>query len=161
MAKKLLWDTERQCYLVPVTNGPCALISPIDYPIVSNRNWYMRGRKKYPASGRGRTSVYLHQMIMGNMPGLVIDHINRDRYDSRRENLRFCTQRENSLNSDRIKNREKTSKYTGVYKHKCGRWRAQAWVGGTFKRLGLFKVEEDARDAYIKAISAALDGVEE
>ena len=45
----------------------------------------------------------VHQMIIGKAPkGFVIDHINRNKLDNRRQNLRFVTPSENTLNSDRI-----------------------------------------------------------
>ena len=74
-----------------------------------------RHRRKYvgdiitmPSSGKGypilrigeKPSRYvrLHNFIMNPPEGTVVDHINRDGFDNRRENLRICTQRQNTLN---------------------------------------------------------------
>lgn len=52
---------------------------------------YSKNNRYYP----------IHQMILGKAPkGLVIDHINRDKLDNRRKNLRFVTTAENNKNSD-------------------------------------------------------------
>jgi len=40
----------------------------------------------------------LHRFVMDNPEGMEVDHINGDKYDNTRENLRVCTSSENSLN---------------------------------------------------------------
>lgn len=46
-----------------------------------------------------RKSIRMHSMVMGKPPeGLEIDHINRDKLDNRRSNLRFVTPKENMAN---------------------------------------------------------------
>jgi hypothetical protein len=42
---------------------------------------------------------YLHREIMGADSATVVDHINGDKLDNRRQNLRLCTQQQNSYNS--------------------------------------------------------------
>ena len=77
---------------------------------------------------------------------MVVDHINGNKLDDRLVNLRFATRGQNAQN--RIKSEWK--KYIGTTPYK-GKYMSQ--LAG--KRLGLFKVEEDAakqydRGAYIK-----------
>lgn len=51
----------------------------------------------------GHKHYSVHQLIMGKAPkGFCIDHINRNKLDNRRKNLRFVTYSENSINSDRV-----------------------------------------------------------
>lgn len=51
---------------------------------------------------KDKVKAPIHQMIIGKAPkGKVVDHINRNKLDNRRENLRFITQAENIKNSDR------------------------------------------------------------
>lgn len=54
--------------------------------------------------GRG-SSLLMHRFIMNAGKGVVVDHINGDEQDNRKENLRICSQRENCENSkERINN---------------------------------------------------------
>jgi hypothetical protein len=71
----------------------------------------------------------------------VIDHINRKKDDNSIENLKVCTQQENTFNTDA----------KGYSWNKArGKWQAQIMVDGKQKHLGYFEKEEDARNAYIK-----------
>lgn len=61
---------------------------------------------------------YIHQFIMGDSNHqLVIDHINRNPLDNRKENLRFVSQSINSINAKPRK--ENSSGVRGVYKRKA------------------------------------------
>lgn len=64
---------------------------------------------------------YVHRYLMDPSPGLTIDHINGDKLDNRRANLREATYSEN------LRNRPGTasSLVKGVYKLDNGRWMAQ------------------------------------
>ncbi len=83
---------------------------------------------------------YLHRVIMhaAVKEGQQVDHINRDKLDCRRANLRAVTQAENARNVGLAKNNP--SGYRGVSKHVGGKWRAR--VGA--KHLGLFDTAEAA-----------------
>ncbi|MGA2914772.1 MAG: HNH endonuclease [Sedimentisphaerales bacterium] len=57
--------------------------------------------KSYPVLRIGKNPsrfVRLQCFIMKPPKGMVVDHINHDGFDNRRENLRICTQRQNTLN---------------------------------------------------------------
>ena len=52
-------------------------------------------------------TVTLHSLVAKaychkNRPGLIVDHINGDRFNNRYDNLRWVTHRENALNQHRI-----------------------------------------------------------
>lgn len=81
-----------------------------------------------------------------------IDHINEAKDDNRLANLREATQSENQRNRSKPKSSNPTSRYKGINKvPKCDRWRARIKLHGTLHYLGLFKTEEEARDAYWQA----------
>jgi hypothetical protein len=91
------------------------------------------------------TTVLLHRLVLGAAPGIQVDHINHDKLDNRRSNLRLATVSENSTNR---RSRPHSSQFKGVS------WdgRANRWVARHKKQfLGLFTSEEDAARAFDRA----------
>ena len=83
---------------------------------------------------------------MGKPPeGLETDHINRDKLDNRRENLRFVTHRENLLN----RSSKSASGVKGVYfcSGRSKPWRAQITRYGKRVNIGYYKSIEEAAAA--------------
>lgn len=103
---------------------------------------------------RGRI-VYLHKLILKTPEGTMTDHINRNRLDNRRSNLRLATHQQNALNRSKRTWTGVTSRYIGVGWQKTKkRWIAQIWVGKKSTYLGSFKNEEEAARAYDSAARA-------
>ena len=93
-----------------------------------------------------KTIAYLHREILPPPPGLLVDHINGDRLDNRRSNLRTATPSQNNANS---RDRPRKSGFRGVYPHRpTGRWIAQVSVAGRPQHLGIFDDPRDAARAY-------------
>jgi hypothetical protein len=81
-------------------------------------------------------------------PKMVVDHINHNTLDNRKENLRKCSCSENSRNQI---SKTGTSKYKGVSWHKNDKkWVASIGYKWKTYRLGCFVNEEDAAIAYNK-----------
>lgn len=105
-----------------------------------------------------RKMMLMHRIIMGvTDPNIFVDHINGDRLDNVRTNLRICTPRENSLNrapATRIRSRKShrrrkpTSAYRGVTKQASGKFKAQVCVHGDIRYLGLYVLELEAALRY-------------
>src|SRR6478736_741842 len=58
-------------------------------------------------------------------PGLVLDHINKNPQDNRRENLLWVSYQKNSLNRRKFTDKN-SSQYKGVTWHKsCKKWRSR------------------------------------
>lgn len=90
-------------------------IDDADYFCVSQYEWSINNTG-YPTT-RGRRSTMLHIFLFGRAPiGLQWDHINRDKYDCRRQNLRIVTVRVNQRNVGLRK--DNTSGIIGVQRHK-------------------------------------------
>lgn len=86
-------------------------------------------------------------MIMGAPFGhKEIDHINGDRLDNRKENLRFCTRVQNEMNKPT--SRLSSSGYKGVYRSRSGAWLARIQLKKKKIHLGTFDNKVDAARAY-------------
>lgn len=82
--------------------------------------------------------------------GMQTDHINGDRLDNRRANLRICNGMENARNRGvSARHIEIPSRYKGVsWERRAARWQAQIGCDGKKFHLGLFATEEEAARAY-------------
>lgn len=94
--------------------------------------------------------LLMHRLIMGDPKGKVVDHINRDGLDNRRENLRIVTQSINAHNAGKMKSG--TSKFKGVhFESGRGKWKSTIMVNREVIFLGRFDDEESAALAYQNA----------
>lgn len=100
------------------------------------------GYAKTSLKGNGKPGQYLHRFIMGNPEGKVVDHINGNRLDNRKVNLRVCEQRENSWNRHNF-----LAKYKGVHENEYS-WIAQITADGIMHHIGSFETQEEAALAY-------------
>lgn len=122
-------------------NGGYTLVSDEDYYDVKCFFW---GRTKERKTSKGYVrgyingkEMFLHRFIMKPGKGMVVDHKNGDVLDNTRDNLRVCTNQENSRNRTG-KQKNNTSGYNGVQKQGNG-WQAQIKVNGKKKYLGYSK----------------------
>ncbi len=93
---------------VPLTKGFVALVSDEDFEAVAKFKWHAskesRGKKHYAVrfeqrEGK-RKKIRMHRFVVElrgeTIPeGMVVDHVNANSLDNRRENLEVVTQREN------------------------------------------------------------------
>lgn len=74
-----------------------ALIDIDDIILVQNKYWsyYLNGYVSAKVNGK---TTSLHKLIFGSKKGYDLDHINRNKLDNRKSNLRFLTRSQNQLN---------------------------------------------------------------
>lgn len=96
-------------------------------------------------------TLRMHRIITNAPQDKQVDHINGNPLDNRKCNLRVCTQKENSRN--REKRKEKTSSiYKGVCFHKRKhKWQASITLDGKLIHLGYFKTQNEAALIYNEA----------
>lgn len=139
---------------IPLSRGLVALVSDEDYERVSAFKWYAAApapdNRAYYAGrvlDRYGKILFLHRFIVGAKDGEVVDHINRNPLDNRRENLRICDKSTDLQN--RSKKAGASSKYVGVALHKStGRYQACISKNGVHYSLGSYASEEEAARAY-------------
>jgi hypothetical protein len=68
-----------------------------DIPLVSGKRFYLDGHG-YAKLATSSRHLYLHQLLLPAPHPLVTDHINRNKLDCRRKNLRIVTRSENNYN---------------------------------------------------------------
>jgi len=136
------------------SNGFEYQIDEQDENIVKSRRWCVhlpkKGKYKYVVNVQPKKSpsmVYLHREISGALPGQLVDHINGDTLDNRRQNLRITTQRQNQANQRRVRG---AVPYKGVTFEK-GKYRARIRRNGKKICLGFHETPEKAAEAYAKS----------
>lgn len=116
-----------------------------DFERLHDFRFYLRSG--YAAINPEVKYVSLHKVIV-DYP--VVDHINRDKLDNRKCNLRSVTQGQNCMN--RSMRSDNISGYKGVYWYKRDqKWQAQIMINGRSKSLGRFVDILDAARSYDKA----------
>ena len=89
----------------------------------------------------------MHRIILNCPEGFEGDHINRNKLDNQKSNLRIVTRQQNNINRDSFRN--STSEYKGVTWHKGDqRWHAQIRHNNQLLFLGAFNEEKIAAAAY-------------
>lgn len=140
---------------IPLTKGCYALVDDEDYERISQYKWTMGKdyaiRSIRDADGK-KGHGYMHRFILDTQSRQV-DHINGNKLDNRRCNLRPCTPSQNQANS---LPRKGSSQFKGVsWNRKNARWVAQIKINRNDKSLGRFNDEIDAAMAYDQAAFAA------
>jgi hypothetical protein len=141
--------------------GSVALVDDERYEDLVGYRWRLKHARRGGASvvaaprrnGKQR-HIALHRLVVGAPAGTMVDHIDGNPLDNRRDNLRLAN---NSLNqANRRKSSRKSSKYKGVCRHRqLGKWQAAICVNGQRRYLGVFDHEEAAAKAYDAAARQA------
>lgn len=116
-----------------------------DYNLIVGFYWNYKDGYAYANSTENKGSVSMHRLVMGcqRFDEKYVDHINHDRFDNRKHNLRICTNFQNNANKGLRK--DNTSGYTGVVLDKrTNKWIAQIIIDRKHIHLGVFKEKEDA-----------------
>ena len=101
------------------------------------------------ATSHGR-SMTMHRMLSGAKKGDLIDHLNRNKLDNRKANLRFCSPLQNTLNQPLLR-RDNKSGYRGVTIQHSGRFCAKINDATKYLSLGTYDTAEEAAVAYDRA----------
>ena len=134
--------------------GSEAVVDDEYYPKVNKLSWYFhsgyaaRNRPMRRKETAWPKIIFMHSIILPAPNGFVVDHINGNRLDNRRENLRLVTVQQNNFNR-RSNINYCSSRYKGVFWiEERQLWRSSIKLNGKSTNLGYFRSEEDAASAY-------------
>lgn len=133
---------------IPLTQGELAIVDDEDYEFINQWNWqYNNGYACRQQRNKGtRKKIYMHRVLSDSKEGEVTDHINFDKLDNRKSNLRKTDYKGNRVNTKSIGG---TSLFKGV-RHRSSNhgFSAQITNDGKQLELGTYEKEEDAALAY-------------
>lgn len=145
-------DTEEACaYITIESRGAVveAVIDLGDFDKVMERHWGL-STDGYPrnmsTNRKGTRGLSLHRLVMGDIEGVEYDHINRNKLDNRKENLRPCTRKQNCQN--RGVRRDSKTGLKGVQKRAENVYRARIQMGEKRITIGHYPTPELAHEAY-------------
>lgn len=134
-----------------LTQGKVSQIDDGDYEMlkVLSKRWCINDGYAYNST-HGR----LHRFLLGASGTDMVDHINGDKLDNRRVNLRLCSNSQNQANRKAVRG---VSPFKGVTWQRrpdgTGTWKAQIVLGGKTLYLGAFKTDLMAAAAYNESAS--------
>ncbi len=131
---------------IPLSRGQYAIVDADDYEWLSQYKWRLCGTGYAGRDEKGKY-VFMHRQIMDAPEGMLVDHIDGNRRNNCRANLRICTRSQNTRNQK--KHAGATSQFKGVYLFKrTGKWVAALYFKGQRFWLGYFVDEAEAARAY-------------
>lgn len=142
---------------IVLSKGQVTLVDDGDYDWLTQWTWYCNyqgyATRTYRNNKGKQVRVAMHRVIMDTPVGLETDHIDFDRLNNQKHNLRIATHSENQRNKRRRVDNK--SGYIGVsLDKKYGTWRAQAMKDGKQISVGSYKTAKEAavaRDNYVKS----------
>lgn len=139
--------------LIPLPGGT-VILDRDDYERISRSHSIYIGTNGYAYYSTEATGpVTVHSDIMGTHKGNHVDHINGNKLDNRKVNLRIVSPQTNQVNRKEL-SKANTSGVRGVAMTRVSSvnpWRAQITVGKKNVHLGLFPT----KDAAVQARKAA------
>lgn len=137
-------------------DGNVFCIDEEDVPLVSEKHWYVNGGGYlFRREAHTRKPERLHRTLLGlsSEDDCVVDHINRNKLDNRKCNLRITTQTFNCYN--RSKRKDNSTGYLGVtYSSKAGGYFASAQRNGA--AVSFFTGDDKVKAAQMYNIAAML-----
>ncbi len=149
--------------IIKLTKGLETIVDDEDYEVLSKYSWYVIKKSNTYYAVRNafkdgkRKTIHMHRFIKNLVtldgeylnPGAILDHIDRNRLNNQKNNLRLASKSNNSMNRLKM-NGKFHSKYKGV---SLSRGKFHAYINFNKKRvnIGYFDTELEAAIAYNNA----------
>ena|ERR1035437_9624291 len=149
--------------LIPLTKQKFAIVDDEDYEYLNQFKWQL-STKGYACRTKRiglrkfnkKITFWMHREVLKTPDNFQTDHINGNKLDNRRENLRTANNSQNHGNISLLKSN--TSGYKGVSFDKSRKlWEAYISINDKKKHLGRFSTPESAALAYNKAAREYFD----
>lgn len=123
-----------------------AIVDNEDFGWLNQWKWrtHSKGYAIRMAGGRKNAhNIYMHKLINNTPDGFETDHINQNKLDNRKDNLRSVTRTQNKLNTGLWK--KNTSGYKGVtWNKQISKWQSQIGLNNKNIILGYFNDIKEA-----------------
>ena len=137
---------------IKLTQDQIAIIDIEDFNLVKDYSWYFHkgyARTSFRKNNR-KVHIYMHRLINKTLKGFETDHINKNRLDNRKINLRTVTLTQNHWNSER---KLGISGFRGIYwEESRSKWMACISSNNKNILIGRFNTRLDAILAYNKRV---------
>jgi hypothetical protein len=144
---------------IPLSQGKFTIVDDEDFEYLNQWKWYYRESVRGSNLGyaiRSTDKKRMHRIINKTPKGMYTDHINRNKLDNRKENLRTCTYSQNNCNKE-IRS-DNTSGFKGViWLKRRSRWIVRLCKSGKCINGGSFKDKNEAAKRY-NSLAIALFG---
>lgn len=133
--------------------GKQTLVDCEDYEKYCNYKLGMSTAGGYATIRIGGVTEKLHRLILEAKKGEVVDHINHNKLDNRKCNLRICTRAQNNYNRQKYPSKSH-SQYKGVTLNNGGNFAANISINNKTFNIGVYLTEVEAAIAYNKVASS-------
>lgn len=133
---------------IPLSRGKFALVDDEDFKVLNRYKWHCNNcgyAMQRVRAGKQKRNIMMHRVILNCPDGMQTDHIDGNRLNNQKNNLRICTQSQNEINKGRRETN--ISGYKGVSYHDKY-IKARISCGGKQYHLGYFPDLISAAKAY-------------
>lgn len=131
-------ENKKTMKTISLTKGKVALVDDEDFEYLNQHKWHYNSRgyaarNVTPQNGK-RTVLLMHRSILNTPPGMDTDHIDLNRLNNQKCNLRVCNTSQNMMNRGK-RHGVTSSKFKGVSifrtaRHKTGYYLSYIQVNG-------------------------------
>jgi hypothetical protein len=133
---------------IKLTQGKVALVDDEDFEYLNQWKWHYNQGYAISSKNKKHKLLLMHRVILNPPSDLCIDHINHNKIDNQKKNIRICNGHENARNAVHV---GKTSNYLGVYYDmENKKYKAQIKINGCKTHIGRYIYPEEAARAYDK-----------
>jgi len=140
---------------IKLTRGKYAIVDLEDFERLNQYRWYCsqsnyakRSIRNKNRKGPKQIEIFMHKVVCPPPKGMVSDHINRNRLDNRKANLRPATWTQNAWNRSSPTRAGKT-RYNGIRYYKdTKKWQVRLTIKGRRLSFGCYADEQEAAKAY-------------